>query len=350
MSMLELVAPAHGQVALRPCDIPEKVPADRVRVRHTHGAEKHGTMISFYRGHGNTRGAWDRERQMHTPGEGVGWDYPIPLGNMQVGHVEAVGSEVKGFAEGDRVVHFGNFRPIADAIPRITWKINEDTSWEAATCLDPATFAFCAIRDGQLRLGDTVVVFSLGAIGLMCVNLARLAGASKIYAVDLLANRREAARKLGADVVLDPAEHDDVGLSIREMTGYRGVDVVLEYSGSVHAMQAGLKAVAFGGNVVAGAFPAPYPAGLDFGGEAHMNRPNIIFSRTESDPNRDHPRWDNDRVREVVMAMILADQIDGRTIIDPIVEFNEGLVEPYTKIATNPENNIKFGVTYPTTD
>jgi threonine dehydrogenase-like Zn-dependent dehydrogenase len=349
MSMQELVAPAHSKVAFRRFALPDAVPADRLRVRHTHGAEKHGTMISFYRGHGNTRGAWDSQRQMHTPGQGVGWDYPIPLGNMQVGYVEAVGKDVEGFAEGDRVVHFNNFRPVADAVPSITWKIKETTSWKAATCLDPASFAFCALRDGQVRIGDTIAVFSLGAIGLMAVALAKQSGCSRIVAVDMLENRRAAATALGATDVLNPADHDDLGLHLRELTQYAGVDVAIEYSGSVHAMQAAIKGVSFGGTIVAGAFPAPYPAGLDFGGEAHMNRPNIVFTRTESDPNRDHPRWNNVRVRDVLMDMINAGQIDAEPVITPIVPFtpDDAFVEQYRQIATEPQNNIKFGVEYP---
>jgi threonine dehydrogenase-like Zn-dependent dehydrogenase len=180
----------------------------------------------------------------------------------------------------------------------------------------------------------------------MAVQLAKLSGASQIIAVDLFENRRQAALELGADHVLDPSEVDDAGLAIRELTGWRGVDVAIEYSGSAPAMQSAIKAVAFGGNIVAGAFPAPYPAGLDFGGEAHMNRPNIIFSRTESDPNRDHPRWDNTRVRETLMDMIRKGTLTGEPIVKPVVPFNDDLVEQYTKIATEPASNIKFAVEY----
>jgi threonine dehydrogenase-like Zn-dependent dehydrogenase len=346
MLMKELVAPDFGKVELCPFDLPDQPPADAMRVRNTHGAEKHGTMISFYRGHGNSRGTWDDDRKMHT-GAGIQWAFPIGLGNMQVGIVEEVGGQVEGYAKGDRVVHFGNFRPIADVSPAVAWKIDADTSWKAATCLDPATFAFCALRDGNVRIGDTVVVFSLGAIGLMAVHLAKLSGASQVFAVDLYENRRDAATALGADHTINPAEIEDVGIHLRELTGYRGVDVAIEYSGSAQAMQAAIKGVAFGGNIVAGAFPAPYPAGLDFGGEAHMNRPNIIFSRTESDPNRDHPRWDNDRVRETIMDMIRAGKINAEPVVTPIETFSDDLVEAYTKIATEPQNNVKFGVEYP---
>jgi hypothetical protein len=89
---------------------------------------------------------------------------------------------------------------------------------EAAVCLDPAVMAF-AMRDAGPRLGDTVAVFGLGAIGLMCLQLAKLGGAATVVGVDLLENRRALAAAYGADVVLDPRESGDAGLAIRRLTG-----------------------------------------------------------------------------------------------------------------------------------
>ena len=58
------------------------------------------------------------------------------------------------------------------------------------------------------------------------------------------------------------------------------------------------------GIVVAGAWPGSYPAGLDFGAEAHMNRPRIIFSRACSEPNPDYPNWDENRIFDVVWRLL----------------------------------------------
>lgn len=341
---MELICPEHAKVALRDYQLPDQLKSGQVLVRNTHGAEKHGTMTSFYRGYANQRGRWDREKQMHVGG-GIQWQYPIPLGNMQVGFVERVGPDVDRLKVGDRVVHYGNFKPSAVVRADGLWKLHEQTSWKAAVCLDPATYALCAIRDGNLRIGDAVAIFSLGAIGLMAVQLAKAAGVSLVAAIDPLENRRAVARQTGADLVIDPTGND-VGYLLREATGWRGVDVVLEYSGAAEALQAALRGVAYGGNVVAGAFPPPYKAGLDFGAEAHMNRPQIIFSRSESDPGRDHPRWDNARVRDTVSRLILDGRLDCEGVVDPVVPFDQNLPEEYLKIATEPHKNIKFGVEY----
>jgi threonine dehydrogenase-like Zn-dependent dehydrogenase len=316
----------------------------QVRVRNEFGAEKHGTTMQFFKGQGNQRGSWDSKAGVFRPGQGVVCSYPIGLGNMAVGHVEAVGSEVSSLKEGDRVLCYSNFRPTTVSSEENCWAIADNVSWKTAVCLDPASYALAALRDGHVRIGDGVAIFSLGAIGLMCVQLARLAGAFPIIALDPSAQRRELALRTGATHAVNPIT-EDAGLAIRGATEGRGADVVIEYSGAMEALQGALRGVAFGGNVVAGAFPPVYKAGLDFGAEAHMNRPNIIFSRTESDPDRDHPRWNNRRNREAIVHLIRAGQINGDEVVSPVIPF-EDLMESYLTLVTDKDAAVKLGVKY----
>ena len=152
---------------------------NEVRIHCEYGAEKHGTMMSFYKGHGNQRGAWDPAVQVFRRGQGVAWDYPIPLGNMAVGRVEEVGGHVTRCQSGQRVVCYTGFRPRATVDESLCWSLPESTSWKTAVCFDPASFALSAVRDGEVRVGDAVAVFGLGAIGLLCVQIARIAGAHR---------------------------------------------------------------------------------------------------------------------------------------------------------------------------
>lgn len=339
-----LVCNQHDTIAWEEYELPGKLEPHQLRVRNTHGAEKHGTKVAFIHGHGNKRGKWDEAKQMFVPG-GVAWNYPIPLGNMQVGLVEEIGSDVQAYRPGDRILYHGGFESVSVIGDAETWKLAADTRWKAATCLDPAVYALCALRDGNVRIGDAVAVFSLGAIGLMAVQLAKLAGCHPIIAIDPLANRRDVALKTGADQVIDPIGAD-VGAILREATHWRGADTIIEYSGAMEALQASLRGVAFGGNIVLGGFPGPMKAGLDLGAEAHMNRPNLIFSRSESNPNREHPRWDNNRVRSTVHRMILDGLIDAEDIVTPVLKFDDTLLAKYDQIAAAPSQNIKLGVEY----
>ena len=346
MKYKRLICSGHNVIILEDYTLPDQLESSQVLVRNTFGAEKHGTMQSFIGKYGNQRGAWDAERQMHTPGEGMAWPYPIPLGNMQVGVVEKIGSGVSKYSVGNRLVFSRGFEPMSVINESEGWKLKENTSWKAAVCLDPAVYAFTAVRDSNLRIGDSVAIFSLGAIGLMAVTMAGLSGAYPIIAIDPVESRRKIALELGADIVLDPAAEENLGAKLRELTHWKGLDVIIEYSGTMQAMQAALRGIAFGANIVAGGFPGPWPAGLDLGAEAHMNRPNIIFSRADSDPGRDHPRWDKARVRDTVHRLILDGCINGEAVIGPVKTFGEDMPAVYEDVMSDPNCGAKMGLSY----
>ena len=216
--------------------------------------------------------------------------------------------------------------------------------WQAAVSLDPADFALGAVRDGHIRLGDAVAVFGMGAIGLFVVQLARLAGAHPVIAVDPIPLRRDVAQECGADIVLDPTACD-AGLEIKLATEERGADVCVDYSGHFTALQAALRGVAYLGTVVAGAWPGTYPAGLDLGAEAHFNRPTIVFSRACSEPNPEYPNWDETRLFSVVWRLLCDGSLKSVPVVQPVVPFDD-LLEAYPKIATAPEENVKLGVVF----
>jgi threonine dehydrogenase-like Zn-dependent dehydrogenase len=340
-----LICPRHNVIELVEFKAPDSLSDHEVLLRNTFGAEKHGTMESFVHKHGNARGAWDSQRQMHTPGQGVVWPYPIPLGNMQVGYVEKIGSAVGRYKVGDRVVFFRGFETYSTINEDEGWPIQEDTNWKSAVCLDPAAYALTALRDSHTRIGDSVAIFSLGAIGLTVVALAKIAGCYPVIAIDPVESRRKAAEKLWADITIDPVGQD-VGQKLRELTDWRGVDKVIEYSGAVPALNAALRGVTFGGTIAFGAFPGPFSQGLDFGAEAHINRLNIVFTRAESDPHRDHPAWDNLRTRQTVHRMILEGKINGEVIVTPVIKFTDNMVADYERIMADKDHAIKMGVEY----
>src|SRR6476646_5992883 len=90
---------------------------------------------------------------------------------------------------------------------------------------------FAGAEKGRVRIGDIVAVFALGPIGLCAVAGASLMGATTIIGVDTVPTRLEAARKLGADRVIDFAAGDPVA-EIMRLTGGRGVDVAIEALGT----------------------------------------------------------------------------------------------------------------------
>ena len=338
----ELIAPAREQVAFRDYQH-EPLEPNEVRVRSEFGSAKHGTEMGFFKGYSLPRGDYDDELRIFTGEAGGGEPYPTPLGNMCAGEVIEAGSAVTGVQRGDRVFAHGGFREEhvwpADRV-RV---LPEGVAWQAAACLDPTDFALGAVRDGHMRIGDAVAVFGMGAIGLMALQLARLAGAHPVIAVDPIPLRREVAREVGADLTLDPSACD-AGKEIRLATARRGADVCIEYSGHHTGLQAALRGVRYLGTVVAGAFPGAYPAGLDLGAEAHFNRPTMVFSRACSEPNPEYG-WDEERLFEVSWRLLTGGSLCCEPVVQPVVAFDDLLTE-YPKIATAPERNVKLGVRF----
>jgi Zn-dependent alcohol dehydrogenase len=115
----------------------------------------------------------------------------------------------------------------------------------------------CAVQTGvgavlntaRVVPGGTVLVLGLGGIGLSVVQGARIAGASRIFASDPVASRREAARHFGATDLLDPGA-SDVPTAVRELTGGIGADYAFESAGRAALVQTGLAATRNGGTVV----------------------------------------------------------------------------------------------------
>jgi len=345
----ELVAVAVKTPAIREyADAPLR--AGEVRVWTQFGAPKHGTELHLYRGDspfGDSH--YDPEQRVFLAGAPPSGGFPRPLGNIAVGEVIEVGEGVQGVAVGDRVAGYGPLRETQ----RWAWgtpgaypgarKMPATMTWQEAVCLDPATVALGGLRDGRVRIGDTVAVVGLGAIGLVAVQLAKLAGASFVAAIDPLPARRAVARETGADLVLDPSEVD-AGWEIHRATG-SGVDVALEISGNSHALHHAIRGLAFGGTVAMMAWYNETRGGLDFGREAHFNRPKLIFTRAESEPHDDHPRWNNRRQADAAWEILAAGKVNCAPIVSPIVPFAES-AEAYREIDEHPERSVKLGVVF----
>ena len=120
---------------------------------------------------------------------------------MCVGEVTEIGADVTEFEVGDRVFRHSSFREENVWTAAGVRKLPDGVPWQAAVCLDPTDFALGAVRDGHIRIGDAVAVFGLGGIGLMALQLAKLAGAHPVIGVDPLELRRNVALECGADMV-----------------------------------------------------------------------------------------------------------------------------------------------------
>src|SRR5215470_7434495 len=111
--------------------------------------------------------------------------------------------------------------------------------------LDPLGNAVHTVLAGPIA-GQTALVTGCGPIGLMSIVVAKACGSSMVFATETSEQRRAMAKKMGADLVVNPAEEDAVKRILGE-TGGTGVDALLEMSGNPLAIQQGFKALRAGG-------------------------------------------------------------------------------------------------------
>ncbi len=133
--------------------------------------------------------------------------------------------------------------PHADLFAR---RIPEGVSDDQALLLtDALSTGYFGATGANVKQGDTALVIGLGPVGLMAVESCFALGAQKVYAIDPVAARRSHGETLGAQA-LEPAE---ALATIKEATGGRGVDCVIEAVGHAETISQALKIVRPGGRV-----------------------------------------------------------------------------------------------------
>ncbi len=117
-----------------------------------------------------------------------------------------------------------------------------------ASMIEPLTVAVHAVRASKLKLGDAVVVFGAGPIGLFAQQCARLGGATRVFVSEPNSARRKVAAQLGAHDVIDP-QRTDVLNEVVARTGI-GADVAFDCAGAKPTLQQALELVKMGGQVI----------------------------------------------------------------------------------------------------
>ncbi|MEX5344140.1 NAD(P)-dependent alcohol dehydrogenase [Pseudomonas sp. I2] len=222
-------------------------------------------------------------------------EYPVAkgltVGHEPVGVIEKLGAQVQGFSEGQRVIagaitpsghsnaclcgcasqdgpgtrhgfkatggwKFGNiidgcqaeYVLVPDAMVNLSPIPDGLSDEQVLMCPDIMSTGFSGAERGGVKIGDAVVVFALGPIGLCAVAGARLMGATTIIGVDSIAPRMAVARQLGATHVVD-FKQGDVVEQIMALTDGRGVDVAIEALGTQATFESALRVLRPGGTL-----------------------------------------------------------------------------------------------------
>ncbi len=309
-----LIFTGPRQVGFR--DEPVAPPGPRdVRIEALHSGISRGTEMSVYRGTAPYFAkAYAPDAKLFLAGRMPSWSYPMSFGYEHVGRVVEVGAKVEGFDVGDVVYtpsahaesltmsttetgpFFGSLVPIL--------KLPADLDPQLGLFLPLLGVAYNAMLDGGPMLGETVAVFGAGVVGLLAVQLARLAGAEHVVIVEPIAARRELARRFGATHDFDPTPGRDVALAVRELTAGRGADLAFEASGYAAALHESIRTVGYNGRVVVTSYHVGSAAGICLGEEFHHNRVRLISSQSFGVSPGVSDRWDPARRTLAALALL----------------------------------------------
>jgi 2-desacetyl-2-hydroxyethyl bacteriochlorophyllide A dehydrogenase len=334
MGALAVWFPRAREVELREERLPAVGPGE-VRVRAIVSALSHGTEMLVF------RGQVPAEMTLDLPTLQGSFAFPIKYGYASVGRVVEAGAEVSDLTVGDLVFAHHPHQtqyvvPAGFVVP-----LRGQLQAEQAVFLANLETALNVILDSGIRLGERVVVFGQGVVGLLLTQLVRLAGARTVIAVDPLAARREMALAAGADAALPPG--DDLPDGVRGLTGGTGADVVLEASGRGAALDQAIAVAAFRGTVVVCSWYGAEPVALHLGGAFHRDRIRLIGSQVSSiDPSL-QPRWS--RPRRMETAQSLARELRLAPLITHRIPFRDA-AEAYGLVDRHPEQVIQVLLTY----
>ena len=219
-----------------------------------------------------------------------GWDGstgrripPLVMGHEAAGEVDAVGSAVKGYSEGERVTfdstvscgtcffcsqgsinlcdnrqvlgvacqefrRNGAFAEYVVVPQNIMYKLPDSLPYEHAALIEAVSIAVHAVNITPKKLGGTAVVVGTGMIGLLIVQAVKLAGYTRVIAVDLDDAKLQVARDFGATDTLNP-KNADVPARVAELTSGHGADVALEAVGASGPIKTAIQSVRKGGSV-----------------------------------------------------------------------------------------------------
>jgi threonine dehydrogenase-like Zn-dependent dehydrogenase len=282
------------QLAVLTRRLPDAGPEDVV-VKTLFSGISHGTEMNVYRGLApQWSKRFDRDLRLFLPAtqEEVAalpergywtaadthWSYPLAYGYANVGRVAARGSAVNHLHEGDLVYAYQPHQTAYVAPAASVIRLPQLANPAVGILYSNLNTAYGGVLDADIRIDDTVVVFGQGLVGLLVTQFLRQTVARHIITVEKFPARRDLSLELGAAECLDPARVD-VAVAIRERTGGRGADVVIEASGSYAALQEAIRTAAPNTTVVALSWYGGTGAELALSDEFHHNRITIRSSQ-----------------------------------------------------------------------
>jgi threonine dehydrogenase-like Zn-dependent dehydrogenase len=270
------------------------------------------------------------------------FSYPTKYGYSLVGRIMAVGEGVDPAWQGRRIFAFHPHEthfiaPLQELLP-----LPEDISLEDAVFLPNMETAVNFVMDGHPLIGERVVVFGQGIVGLLTTALLADFPLDQLITLDYYPLRRRASLAAGSHACLDASDADIVDQL--KLLLPEGADLTYELSGSPGALDQAIAVTGFAGRIVIGSWYGSKKAELDLGGRFHRSRLQLISSQVSTLAPSLTARWTKDRRLDVAWDMLR--EVRPSDFITHRFAFHDA-TQAYRLIDTHPGDAIQVLLTYP---
>ncbi|MFD1587354.1 zinc-binding alcohol dehydrogenase [Halorientalis brevis] len=313
--------------------------AEEVRVETHVSAISPGTELLVFHGEAPA------ELLADDPIDAVGGEteFPMQYGYAAVGEVNAVGEHVPDWWRGERVFAFHPHESHFVAEPSTLLRVPETCQTDQAALVPNVETAVNFLMDGRPMIGERVVVFGQGIVGLLTTALLAECPVETVVTVECLEHRRALSRQFGADAVIDP-ESADVAGAVRERLDGNGADLAIEVSGDPAALDDAIAATGENGRVVVGSCYGTKRAELDLGGYFHRSRIDVKASQVSTIDPVHRGRWSKDRRLDEAWRWL--DSLDASPLITDRVPV-EAAPTAYERLDDAPNSTLQVLLTYP---
>jgi 2-desacetyl-2-hydroxyethyl bacteriochlorophyllide A dehydrogenase len=274
------------------------------------------------------------------------FSYPLKYGYDLVGTVVDVGQGLSPSWNGTNVFAFHPHESHFLAAPSELVPVPDGIDADDALFVPTMETALTLLMDGRPLVGEQVIVFGQGIVGLLTTTLLAHIPLTALVTVDRYPFRRQASLSAGAHAALDP---DEPGVESRlqelvsPMGHHQGADLVYELSGSPAALDHAVAATGFSGRVVVGSWYGTKQVTLNLGTGFHRRRISVLSSQVSHIAPEFTGRWTTARRLAVVWDLIA--RLKPARLITHRYPFTKAS-EAYRMLDTHPEESLQTVLTY----
>ncbi|RLM76551.1 zinc-binding alcohol dehydrogenase [Halorubrum sp. Atlit-26R] len=280
--------------------------------------------------------------------------YPLQYGYAASGVVSEVGADVDpdwvGRSVFSFVPHQTSFRTTPDSVVALP----PGTTPAVGSLLPSVETATNIVLDAAPRLGERVVVFGAGVIGLCVTRLLAAFPLESLVVVDPVERRRALAASFGADRTTTPAalgDDADAGLAgsgdALDAAGsdarLRDADLAVELSGQPSALDDALGVVGYDARIVVGSWYGTKREPIGLGGRFHRDRIDIVSSQVSTISPELRGRWDRDRRMDAALERL--DRVPADELITHRIPF-ERASEAYELLDSTADETVQVILEY----